>query len=74
MGERVPLNTLSGGGRDIPKGGQSKDVVILEVFQNIASVRINAATWVDYLQLTKYNGERKIINLLYEFKREPNRP
>jgi hypothetical protein len=48
---------------------QFKEVIILDIFQNAASVRINATEWVDYLHLVKWNGEWKIINVYWE-----NRP
>ena len=42
---------------------------ILSVFGNAAIVRIDAQEWVDYLQQVKWNGTRKIINVVWE-----NRP
>jgi hypothetical protein len=64
-------NTWAGGGRDIPKTSESEDVIILDAYQNAATVKINAAFWVDYLQLAKWNGKWKIVNVLYELKPEP---
>jgi hypothetical protein len=29
-------------------------------------VRIDAGAWVDFLQLAKWNGEWKIVNVLWE--------
>jgi len=58
----------SGGGSRTPPAEQRKDVHILDVFQNTASVRVDAATWVDYLHLVKWRGEWKIINVLWEVR------
>ena len=60
--------TKNGGGKSIPEAQQSKDVRILDIFQNAASVRINAATWVDYLQVAEWNGRWVIVNVLWEIK------
>jgi hypothetical protein len=38
------------------------------VFGNVATVRIDAHEWVDYLHLIRWNGEWKIIHVLWELK------
>ena len=44
------------------------DVTILDIFENVASVRVDAATWIDYLHIAKWNGEWKIVNVLWEMR------
>ena len=62
------LNTRRGGGKETPTAQQRKEVRILDVFGNTASVRIDAATWVDYLHVAKWNGRWVIINVLWELR------
>ena len=57
-----------GGGKDTPKEKQQKDVTILDVFGNAASVKIVASDWIDYLHIGKFNGRWVIINVLWELK------
>lgn len=57
-----------GGGKDTPKEKQQKDVTILDVFGNAASVKIVASDWIDYLHMAKWNGRWVIINVLWELK------
>jgi len=57
-----------GGGKDTPKDRQQKDVTILDVFGNAASVKVVASDWIDYLHIAKYNGRWVIINVLWELK------
>lgn len=57
-----------GGGKDTPKDKQQKDVTILDVFENAASVKIVASDWIDYLHIAKSNGRWMIINVLWELK------
>jgi Putative lumazine-binding len=64
-------NTRKGYGTHFPKEQQLEEVTILDVYKNAASVKIDAATWVDYLQLAKWNGEWKIVNVLWELKPQP---
>lgn len=59
-------NTRRGGGKDTPPNQQRKDVRILDIFGNTASVRVDAGAWVDYLHIVKWNGRWVIINVLWE--------
>jgi hypothetical protein len=57
-----------GGGKDTPKDQQQKDVVILDVFENTASVKTTMSGWVDYMHMAKFNGRWVIVNVLWELK------
>src|SRR4029077_2434580 len=57
-----------GGGKNTPKEKQQKDVTILDVFENAASVKVIASDWIDYLQIAKFNGRWVIVNVLWEMK------
>lgn len=63
--------TRSGGGKNIPKERQQKDVTVLDIFGNAASAKIIASDWVDYLQLAKWRGRWVIVNVLWELKPQP---
>jgi hypothetical protein len=58
--------TASGGARGIPEEARKDDVSILDIYNNIASVRIDAGVWIDYLHVARWNGEWKIVNVLWE--------
>lgn len=64
-------NTRRGGGNKTPKEQQLKDITILDRFNNAAVVKIVASTWIDYLEVAKFNGQWKIINVLWELKPKP---
>jgi hypothetical protein len=59
-------------GKQTPPDKQQKDVTILDVFGNTASVKIVAADWIDYLHVAKFNGKWVIVNVLWELK-QPQR-
>jgi hypothetical protein len=61
-------NTRAGGGRETPVAEQRKDVRILDIFGNMASVRIDAGSWVDYLHVARWNGRWVIVNVLWEMR------
>ena len=61
--------TRKGYGKRTPENEQQKDVIILDIFGNTASAKIIARDWVDYIHLVKWNGEWKILNVLWELKK-----
>ena len=63
-------NTRNGGGKDTPPEQMQKDVVILDIFQNAASVRATMSGWIDYMHMAKWNGHWVIVNVLWEMKPE----
>lgn len=57
-----------GYGKKTPVEKQQKDVRILDVFGNAASVRLEMGSWIDYMHLAKFGNEWKIVNVLWEMK------
>lgn len=41
------------------------EVTILDIYQNIATVKIDSADFLDYAHVAKINGEWKIVNVLW---------
>lgn len=69
MGASALVNgTRHGWGKETPKDRQQKDVRILDIFGNAASVRATMADWIDYLQIAKVDGRWVIVNVLWERK------
>lgn len=58
----------AGYGKNTPKEKQQKDITILDVYENAASVKIIASDWIDYLHMAKSNGRWVIVNVLWELK------
>jgi hypothetical protein len=64
--------TRAGGGKKAPKENQQKDVTILDVYENMASVKVVFADWVDFVHIAKFNGRWVIVNVLWEYEPEPD--
>jgi hypothetical protein len=64
------LGVRSGYGKNTPKEKQIKEVYILDVFGNTASVKAVMSDWIDYLHIAKFSGRWVIINVLWEMKPE----
>ena len=60
--------TRSGGGKNTPVEQQIKNVKILDIFGNTASVRAEMSGWIDYMHIAKWNGRWVIVNVLWELK------
>jgi hypothetical protein len=60
----------AGYGKNTPKEKQIKDVFILDVFGNTASVKAIMSDWIDYMHIAKFNGRWVIVNVLWELKPE----
>lgn len=58
----------TGYGKNTPKAEQIKDVKILDIFRDTATVRLEMRDWVDYMHLAKYNGKWLIVNVLWDLK------
>lgn len=64
--QQLVEGTRRGGGTRTPADRRRDELRILDMFGATASVRVDAASWVDYLHLGRVNGEWKIINVLWE--------
>ena len=60
--------TRAGFGKQTPKDEQQKDVTILDITGNAATVKLEMRDWVDYMHIAKFNGKWVIINVLWELK------
>lgn len=44
-----------------------KNVILLDVSERTASVKLIADEWIDYMHIVKLNGAWKIINVLWQY-------
>lgn len=63
--------TRAGGGKSTPPDKLQKDIIVLDQFENVASVKAVMADWIDYLHVAKFNGRWVIVNVLWELKPQP---
>ena len=60
--------TRAGYGTQVPASRRSKEITVLDLYENAASVKIVASDWVDYLHLVRWDGSWRIVNVLWELK------
>src|SRR5690606_36994106 len=58
----------AGGGSGTPEQARRTDVRILDVFQHVASVRVDAHEWIDYMHLAKAGGRWTIVDVLWDMR------
>ena len=66
--------TRSGWGTRTPESQQQKDIEIYDVDGDMATVKLVARDWVDYMHLGRWNGRWVIINVLWAHKPETPKP
>ncbi|GEM_PF-792555 len=59
-------NTRRGGGMHTPATERREEFRILDIYHGAAVAKIIASSWIDYLELAKWNGQWKIVNVLWE--------
>jgi Putative lumazine-binding len=68
---RLYQGVRSGYGKNTPKEKQLKEVTVLDVLGNAASVKAVMSDWIDYMHIAKINGRWVIVNVLWEMKPQP---
>ena len=63
--------TRSGAGK-LPEALRQEDVTIMDRYHAAAVVKIIATEWIDYLEMAKFDGAWKIINVLWALKPKPD--
>jgi hypothetical protein len=66
--DELVAGTAQGGGTRTPEERRQRDVAILDIFSNAASVRTTMSGWIDYMHLARVDGRWQIVNVLWELK------
>ena len=66
---RLIDGTSRGGGKETPSADRRSEVRILDIFQNTASVRVDAGAWIDLMHMVRWNGRWVVLNVLWENRR-----
>jgi hypothetical protein len=59
--------TRAGGGKSIPQDQCIFEFEIFDITGNNASIKTIAKGFYDYIHMSKWNGEWKIVNVLWDF-------
>ncbi len=59
-----------GGAKDVAPEDRKIKMEILDIYENIATAKVSCKHFVDYMHLVYFEGEWKIINVLWDFSPE----
>jgi hypothetical protein len=62
--EQMVLEVRSQGPADLPPAERTEQISVLDISGNIASAKLVTPHWVDYLTLSKSEGEWKILSVV----------
>lgn len=62
--------TRAGRGTDVPPERRRHDITILDLYGDMASVRVTSAKLVDYMQLGRFEEGWRIVNVLWDLRAE----
>ena len=60
--------TRQGYGKKTPENERQMEITIYDIYGNTATAKTISKDWIDYMHLAKWNGEWKIVNVLWELK------
>jgi hypothetical protein len=58
-----------GSGILIPRNERIKSVQVLDVYRDAASVKVVTGRWIDYMHLSKLNGEWRVLDVVLQYTR-----
>jgi hypothetical protein len=67
-------NTRAGGGTQTPVERRREDFRVLDIYRDNAVAKIVASDWIDYLELARWNGQWKIVNVLWALTPKDDQP
>lgn len=59
-----------GSGQEIPVAERVKKIEVLDVYRDAASVKVVTGRWVDYMHLSKSNGEWRVLDVVLQYTRK----
>lgn len=59
-----------GSGKDIPRNERVRSIQVLDVYHDAASVKVVTGRWIDYMHLSKLNGEWRVLDVVLQYTRK----
>lgn len=59
-----------GTGKEIPVAERVQKIEVLDVYRDAASVKVVTGRWIDYMHLSKLNGEWRVLDVVLQYTRK----
>jgi Putative lumazine-binding len=57
----------SGTGKNVPLAERVQKIEVLDVYKNAASVKVVTGRWIDYMHLSRVNGEWRVLDVVLQY-------
>lgn len=62
--------TRAGGGSDVPEEKKTWAITILDSYEEIATVKVAAGEYMEYIHLARQDGQWQVLNVLWTDQRQ----
>jgi hypothetical protein len=59
-----------GSGKEIPMADRIQKIEVLDVYRDAASVKVVTGRWIDYMHVSKLNGEWRVLDVVLQYARK----
>ena len=59
-----------GGGKNVPLNERVQKIEVLDVYKNAASVKVVTGRWTDYMLLSQYKGEWRVLDVVLQYPKQ----
>ena len=66
-GESMVKGVRLGSGKEIPIAERVQKIEVLDVYRDAASVKVVTGRWIDYMHLSKLNGEWRVLDVVLQY-------
>jgi hypothetical protein len=57
----------SGTGKNVPPAERVQKIEVLDVYKDAASVKVVTGRWIDYMHLSRVNGEWRVLDVVLQY-------
>jgi Putative lumazine-binding len=57
----------AGTGKNVPQSDRIQKIEVLDVYKNVASVKVVTGRWIDYMHLSELNGEWRVLDVVLQY-------
>lgn len=57
----------AGTGKNVPQADRIQKIEVLDIYKDAASVKVVTRRWIDYMHLSKLNGEWRVLDVVLQY-------
>ena len=57
----------AGTGKNVPQADRIQKIEVLDIYKDAASVKVVTGRWIDYMHLSKLNGEWRVLDVVLQY-------